>query len=247
MPTDKEKIQSKAVEVLKKHKRGLKHSRLVENLLKDFPNKANTISTYVQMLDKDMKDQVYKPARGLFKHTDYRKEEEKPKPEAEKKKEISEDMFYEKFADYLKSELQECTVSKALGGNKFRDKWGTPDVIGVLSGKERGSIVEHEDMIISAEIKSDTSTNELLTAFGQACAYKAFSHKAYVVVPKTSDTEDISRIESLCLIFGIGLILFDSKKPDEPDFEIMTRPIKTEPDWFYVNLKAPLMKEIGLF
>lgn len=229
MPTDKERIQAKAIEVLKKHKRGLRHSRLIEILLKDFPNKANTISTYVQLLDKDMKDQVYKPARGLFKHTDYRKEE-KEKPEAEEKEEVSEDAFYEGFADYLKSELQECTISRALGGNKFKDKWGTPDVIAVLSGKERGAIVEHEDIIISAEIKSNTSTSELLTAFGQACAYKAFSHKAYCVIPKSSDPEDISRIESLCLIFGIGLILFDCKKPEEPDFEIMTRPVKTEPD-----------------
>jgi hypothetical protein len=51
-----------------------------------------------------------------------------------------------------------------------------------------------------------------------------------MVIPKSSDAKDISRIGSLCLIFGLGLISFDSKKPEEPDFEIITRPVKTEPD-----------------
>jgi hypothetical protein len=48
-------------------------------------------------------------------------------------------------------------------------------------------------------------------------------------------TTSISRLDSLCLIFGIGLILFDKTKPDDPKFEIRVRPIRHEPDMFYVN------------
>ena len=44
---------------------------------------------------------------------------------------IEEEDFYEKFADYLVKELEECTKAISLGGNRFQDKWGTPDVLGV--------------------------------------------------------------------------------------------------------------------
>jgi hypothetical protein len=37
------------------------------------------------------------------------------------------------------------------------------------------------------------------------------------------------------VIFGIGLILFDSGNPQTPDFEIRVRAAKHEPDSFYVN------------
>lgn len=52
--------------------------------------------------------------------------------------------------------------------------------------------------IISAELKIDT--RDLVTAFGQACAYKLFSHKTYIVIPKKSPQEDITKIDALCLI-----------------------------------------------
>jgi hypothetical protein len=59
------------------------------------------------------------------------------------------------------------------------------------------------------EIKTDTIG--LITAFGQACSYKIFSHKSYIVVQKTSLQEDIDRLDSLSMIFGIGLILLTTK------------------------------------
>ncbi|MCS6957665.1 MAG: hypothetical protein RMK75_04300 [Aquificaceae bacterium] len=73
----------------------------------------------------------------------------------------------------MKEELQECTRTLVLGNNQFRDKWGTPDVIGIY---RLSTIARLQPLpeIISAEIKTDTS--QLITAFGQACAYKLFSH-----------------------------------------------------------------------
>lgn len=44
--------------------------------------------------------------------------------------------------------------------------------------------------IVSVEIKTDT--NQLITAFGQACAYKLFSHKVYLVIPNAE--QDVGRI-----------------------------------------------------
>jgi hypothetical protein len=92
---------------------------------------------------------------------------------------------------------------------------------------------EHPAEIVSVEIKLDFAG--LITAFGQACAYKLFSHKSYIVVPASSPQADISRLDSLCMIFGISLIVFDANNPKEPNFRIQTRAARHEPDMFYVN------------
>ena len=54
-------------------------------------------------------------------------------------------------------------------------------------------------------------------------------------MPKTSSEEDISRLDSLALIFGIGLVLFEPDDPNQPQFTIKTRASREEPDMFYVN------------
>jgi len=99
-------------------------------------------------------------------------------------------------------------------------KWGTPDVIGIRESR-RGDIVKAPTEIVSAKIK--INTRDLITAFGQSCSYKLFSHRSYLVIPKESLDEDIAKIDALCLIFGIGLILFNSNNAQEPEFEIRVR------------------------
>lgn len=234
MPTRREQIKLKAIELLIGAPQGLRYTQLVNTIKESFPDiPINTIHGTVWSLDITTSNEVYKADRGLFRHTSFR---EMPTISEEKielaEKTTSEESFYQPFVDYLKNELEECTKAIKLGGNKFRDKWGTPDVIGIEKSMP-SDIFKHEDTIVSAEIKTDT--NGLITAFGQACSYRIFSHKVYILIPKDSSEEDKSRIESLCLIFGIGLILFDNTKMDNPNFEIRVRPIKHEPDSFYVN------------
>ena len=43
---------------------------------------------------------------------------------------IKEEDFYNSFADWLVNDMEECTKAICLGGNLFKDKWGTPDVVG---------------------------------------------------------------------------------------------------------------------
>lgn len=145
---------------------------------------------------------------------------------------IKEEDFYKPFAYWLEKKTEECTKAMPLGGNKFKDKWGTPDVIGKRV-PHPSDIIKGTTEIISAEIKVDT--RDLITAFGQACSYKLFSNKSYIVVPKNSPVDDLSKLDSLCLIFGIGLVLFDNTNPDDPKFEIKCRPFKHDPDMYYVN------------
>jgi hypothetical protein len=220
----------------------MRYSELVNKIKESLPDiLLNTIQWTVWNLDVTKASEVYKPSKGLFRHVIFRdtqitteEGEVTPKPH------INEEDFYKSFADYLVKDLEECTKAKPLGGNVFKDKWGTPDVIGIEKSKP-SDIVKHEVVIVSAEIKIDTSG--LITAFGQACAYKTFSHKTYIVVPRNSAEEDKSRLESLCLIFGIGLILFDSMNAQNPQFEIRVRPARHEPDMFYVNKYMKMVEE----
>jgi len=166
-----------------------------------------------------------KPARGPFRHVSFREKEiseggQIPSAEVE---EIKEADFYEPFARWLVDELEECTKAILLGGNRFKDKWGTPDVIGKRELR-RSYIVKASTEIVSAEIKTDI--RDLITAFGQACTYKLFRHKSYLVILKNSPESDISRLDALCLIFGIELVLSDNANPDDSKFGIRFRQIR---------------------
>lgn len=109
---------------------------------------------------------------------------------------------------------------------------GTPDVIGIRESR-KSDIIKFGTEIVCAEVKLD-STN-LITTFGQACAYRLFCHKSYLVVPAESPQDDLARLDTLSRIFGVGLILFDSSDPEDPGFQIRVRAITHDPDMFYVN------------
>ena len=242
MSTKTEKIVSKAVEVIKTLPEGIRYSELVRTIQQDFPDiPNNTIHGTIWNLEARVPDKIYKPARGLFRHNTFRDVQlgEFGQKLPDKTEKIREEDFYQSFADWLVKELEECTKAIPLGGNKFRDKWGTPDVVGIREPR-KSDIIKQATEIVSAEIKIDTK--DLITAFGQACSYKLFCHKSYIVVPKESLEEDISKIDALCLIFGIGLILFNSRNNKDPDFEIRVRPTKHEPDMFYVNRYMKLVE-----
>ncbi|MSQ10386.1 MAG: hypothetical protein EXR52_05205, partial [Dehalococcoidia bacterium] len=104
-----------------------------------------------------------------------------------------------------------------LGGAKFKGKWGTPGVLGKRESR-KSDILPAPTEIMSAETKPNTQ--QLVTAFGQACAYLLFSHKSYLVVPKASPKDELDRLRDLCQLFGIGLILFDSTAPTAPEFDM---------------------------
>ncbi len=229
-------IELKAVEELEKEPGGLRFSEIVRRVSKSFPEiNVRSIAWTIWAFLKESND-IYKPERGLFKHVKFRDY----KFEEIEKKGIKEEDFYQPFADWLVNEMEEATKAIPLGKNKFKDKWGTPDVIGIRE-PSRSDIVKFPTEVISAEIKTDSSN--LIAAFGQACSYLLFSHKVYLVIPKQSPDSDISRIDSLCLIFGIGLVLFDADNKEDPKFEIRVRPTKHEPDIFYTNKYLKLIEE----
>ena len=152
-----------------------------------------------------------------------------------------EEVFYKSFAEYLEyaekdsddDRLDECTRAIAWGGSKSGGKWGTPDVVGIFS-PERNAYVQFTDEIVSAEIKTDKSPQSLIVAFGQACVYRLFSHKIYLVVPRAGQS---SRLKSLCHLFGLGLVYFDpeTENIDSSIYEVELLAQRHSPDMYYVN------------
>lgn len=150
---------------------------------------------------------------------------------------LSEQDFYASFAEWLE-ENDEVTVAGVLGGSSLGGKWGTPDVIGVLRPRAQ-DIFKFEPQIVTAEIKATPS--QPVVAFGQAVAYRLFSHKSYIVVPRTTTSDDMNRLTSLCSIHGVGLVVFTLDR-ELPDYAVVVLPAVASPDMFYVNTMLDRLK-----
>lgn len=239
--TIREQIDDAALQILEQEPKGLTFTELWQKVQTATGAKEGTVKSTLPSLVTRRPGLVLKPARGLFLHTKYSDVESSNKTTdiAATADAVREEHFYQPFADWLVNELEECTKAVPVGGNRFRDKWGTPDVIGIRKSKP-SDIVKFDTEIVSVEIKLDA--DGLITAFGQSCAYRIFSHKSYIVVPEASSVNDLARIDTLCRLFGIGLILFNSSNPSAPHFQIRVRSGRHEPDMFYVNQKMKLME-----
>jgi hypothetical protein len=246
--TQEEKIALEAIEILKSNRDGVRFTELTVQIKAKYPNiNSAALGRTVSLLDKRKPKEIYKPARGLFRLVKFREEEvkeeevkeEEIKEEPESEKPLREEAFYEPFAEWLVNDLEECTKAIPLGKKVFGEKWGTPDVIGLRH--IAGSPITIPTEVVSAEIKTDTTSKELLEGFGQACAYRLFSHHVYLVIPKTSGASDIGRLESLCRVLGLGLVLFNNSDIEKPDFTVKVWSVKREPDILYVNEKMEIL------
>jgi len=226
---EKQKVFDTIMELLEQHPEGVEVKTLVELLKAKFSDLSEgTLRNYISFFRNSFRNQLELHERGFLKLKNSIRANATSNHSSNRR--IMEEDFYKSFAEFLVKDLKECTKAIPLGGNKFQDKWGTPDVLGVYRFSDLDPIKPTPE-IVSAEIKLDS--NQIITAFGQACAYKIFSHKVYLVIP--SQASDILRIESLCLKFGLGLVLFNNEDPENPNYEIRARALKNEPDYFYLN------------
>lgn len=226
-------IQELARKIIGESSGGIRYSVLVQQIASSNPETPkNTIHGAVWDLDKTYSGQVFKPSRGLFTIVTGTSGNGTVKPSVPTTTpRLNESDFYESFAEWLKNDLDEATEAIALGGAGLRSKWGTPDVVGTFKPLPTNR-VKFDLEIISAEIK--VSPTESITAFGQATAYRLFSHKVYLVMPSNMPEEDQSRIEALSLLFGVGFIQFDPDA-DNPRYRVRVRAQRYSPDMFYVN------------
>lgn len=225
-----QQIRERAKQIIKESTTGIRFSDLVRRIVEEHPETPkNTVQGSVWDLDTRFPDLIHKPSRGLFLPLE--KGQPLPPPITAPAKLPREDEFYAPFADWLKNELDEVTVAVPIGGTGFQKKWGTPDVVGVYKPLASHRI-KFDLEIVSAEIKVDP--NQPVVAFGQAVAYRLFSTESYVVMPNTISPEDYGRLEALCMLFGISLVVY---LPDvqNPDFSIRVRAQRFSADMFYVN------------
>jgi hypothetical protein len=233
-----QQIRERAIEIIQQSPAGIRYTDLIRRILQESPETPkNTVHGAVWDLDRRYPELVHKPIRGVFQP---QAEGSSPLIVAPPTKLPREEDFYGPFADWLTNELEEVTVAVPLGGAGLQKKWGTPDVVGVYKPLASHRI-KFDIEIVSAEIKVDPT--QPVVAFGQAAVYRLFSGKSYVVMPRTIPLEDYGRLESLCLLFGIGLVLF---QPDmeQPDFEIRVRAQRYYADMHYVNEFADRLYQI---
>jgi hypothetical protein len=211
---------------------GIRYGALVKRIAAETPETPlNTIHGSVWNLDKSFAGEIVKPSRGLFTLATEPPTNGELHPPTVALPALRENDFYTSFAEWLKNELDEATVALELGGAGLRSKWGTPDVVGTFKPLPSNR-VKFDMEIISAEVKVNPS--ESITAFGQATAYRLFSHKVYLVMPASLPEEDQSRLEALAILFGIGFVQFDLNV-EEPNYRVRVRAQRFLPDMFYVN------------
>jgi hypothetical protein len=236
-------IQKVARSIVASSPGGIRYTALIEKVLELSPETSpNTISGSVYNLDSLFPNEITKPSRGLFTSVGTSDSEsivvgntEQVGPTGVK---IKESDFYEPFAQWLKNDLGEVTNVAPLGGAGLKGKWGTPDVVGVYKPRAR-DLIKFPLEIVSVEIKIDPQAP--VVAFGQAISYRLFSTKTYIAMPTSLSEEDQSRLEALCMLFGVGLVLFDLDK-SKPAFTIRVRAQRFSPDMFYVNEFAERLK-----
>ena len=228
-----EAIRNLAVQLVQENPQGIRYTELRNKILELHPETpSNTINGSIWDLETKRPKSVAKPVRGLYVPAETVEASlETVVEQPTKASETVESQYYVPFADWLQKDLADATVARSLGGAGLGDKWGTPDVVGTYKplAKDR---IKFPVEIISAEIKATGS--QAIIAFGQAIAYRLFSTKCYVVMPRMINALDRDRLESLCLLFGLGFVIFDLN-PENPRFEILVRAQRSQPDMFYVN------------
>lgn len=227
----RQQVAAAAVAAIQATPGGIRWTDLVLKVRDTLPNvNQHTVVGSLQHFQSNLPAGIHKPERGLYVVGDggpALAASEPPKAASHKEQD-----FYEPFANWLRDEMEEVTVAAPLGGSVLKEKWGTPDVIGLYRPSATDPIKFNEELV-AAELKTDAG--QMIVAFGQACAYKLFAHRVYLVVPKSTSDADIERLDALSGVLGIGLVLFDSGSPAKPDFQIRRRPDKHEPDYFHTN------------
>jgi hypothetical protein len=249
-------IKELAKSIVASNPGGIRYGALKKEILRQNPETPeNSIDSSIWNLHREFPREVAKPSPGIFTPAKKTEDDAVSAGSAEQVgaeqvvttavgvKVVKEPDFYPPFADWLKNDLDEVTEVAPLGGcGGLRGKWGTPDVVGTYK-TQPGNVIEFPTEIVSAEIKIDPQAP--VVAFGQAISYRLFSTKTYIAMPTTLTEEDQSRLESLCMLFGVGLVLFELNK-DAPQFSIRVRAQRFSPNMFYANEFADRLKQHNL-
>lgn len=249
---NRKQIQARAFQLLGDAPGGLRWAQMLKLIHESDPETPpNSIqgSRHSLLISTD---KITKVARGTYQLSSFVDAADLPseaeefivfadtgEPDQHSRKGFRESDFYESFSQWLIDGIEEANEAAVIGGNILKGKWGTPDVIGVLKARA-DDILKFPTQVVSAEIKIDPA--QPVTAFGQAIAYRLFSHKSYIVVPSTTSQDDLARLKALCSLHGVGLVTF-ALNVETPDYTIVIPAQQAEPDMFYANQMARRLRE----
>ena len=266
-PRKSETLQQKVYKhmkaILARHPEGMRAKTLADEIYRKLPDdRHNSIWAQLSMVTDAHPNKFHKVSepgaayyflstagniemplpRGTSKPLSSRKTNSR----ASTSRKFSEKDYYKPFARYLEygddDNLNVCTKAIPLGRNVFGNQWNTPDVIGLFKPRAN-DVIDFSTEVVSTEIKIDGT--QVMNGFGQACAYRLFSHRIYLVIPKTAK---VTRIEELCRVLGLGLVYLDTEAAEKQGeiinsmFDAQLLAQKHEPNMFYVN---EYLKKIG--
>lgn len=219
---------------LKALKRPARNKEVVEWIGKKYPEaNGSSIQSTISWL-KANNDEISDPGRGWVSLVSIDEAEAVAASKEATPRQYEEAKIYEPLRQFL---LQEEICNNAIisGSFRFNGKWGNPDVFGVFKPLA-SQFYKFQPEYVAAEIK-DANAN-LVEAFGQAVAYQLFTHRSYLVVPESETTktrkDDLDRIDTLCEMVGIGLILFKIDG-ETYSFRQEVRAKKSAPDAYFLN------------
>jgi len=243
MTTIRKRVSDTALSIIQSNPSGVRWADLFRAVAAAHPNEnKNTIVGSLHHFRNHLPQGVTRPDRGVYAIGEGSAEPVSvltPTPFKHRESD-----FYQSFADWLVGDLEEATRAEPIGGSAAGGKWGTPDVIGLYEARPSDPI-KFTSEVVAAEIKIDTQS--LIVAFGQACAYKLFAHRVYIVVPRNANPNDLKRLDALAGVVGIGLVKFNAEDPENPEFQVMVRAAKHEPDYYYTNdVLGNFKQQLGL-
>lgn len=221
--------------IMGKYHRGFAHfydraEALLAQLEEEFPEtkeiKTNTEDVREEVLVKLLKVMYLRHGRAFaIKAVEWLREhgediDIKFRIPKDPKKVEYERQLYDKIAEWIVEEesLEGKDYIVQTGRLANPIKWGNPDIVIIQK------IAGRSDRIIVAEVKNTQEASKLFEGFGQACAYKIFSHLQYLVVPMPEDRKVYSQLKKLCAKVQVKFAVFtyrdNDKKPENIRIEL---------------------------
>jgi hypothetical protein len=133
------------------------------------------------------------------------------------------------IADWLVTEVGECSLAVPVPPREPADPWGQPDVVGLRPGSlGEGGRSE------SVAVKIAPSCADLSSALGQAGSFKLCCNRVYLVIRHDFGPAVVERCTAVCSAFGIGVIAFRELE-NVPVVGLRARAVSEEPDPFFPN------------
>lgn len=217
-----QQLQEEAVRIVRQHPSGIRLmplARGVHNLHPEAPF-ASIPPALHSMGRTTFTNAVSRPERGLYVPT--RKSVPPVTIPADQEEE-----FLLPLAAFLEGDVEELTAAVPLGSQGLGDPWGLPDIVGVYR-RCAGDSFSWTPEILAVEVRG--TTEDLLSAYGQAAAHQLFATKTYLALPRTLSFSDRRELVARCQLHGLGLILFGPSPRDEYTLLVPARRCPPAPD-----------------